>query len=65
MDPVDEIEDGEECMEVDPFEMIVGMLQTEEGESLADVLKGISKQLETLNKLMVKSVAAQLKNNAE
>jgi len=62
MDPVDEIED---CEEVDPFEMIVGMLQTEEGESLADVLKGISKQLETLNKLMVKSVAAQLKNNAE
>ena len=65
MEPVDEIEDCEEGMEVDPFEMIVGMLQTEEGESLADVLKGISKQLETLNKLMVKSVAAQLKNSAE
>ena len=55
-------EDGE--FEVDPFEMILGCLQTEDGESLTDVMKGISKNLETLNKLMVKLVASrtQLKN---
>ncbi len=53
-------------MEIDPFEMVVGCLQTEEGETLADVMKGISKQLDTLNKLMVKLVAAhQLKNSGE
>lgn len=55
----------EEMMEIDPFEMVVGCLQTEEGETLADVMKGVSKQLETLNKLIVKLVAAQLKNSSE
>jgi hypothetical protein len=60
-----EHEQDDEMMEIDPFEMMAGMLQTEEGETIADVLKGVSKQLETLNKLMVKLVAAQLKNNAE
>ena len=59
-------DEEEDMMEVDPFEMVVGCLQTEEGETLADVMKGVSKQLETLNKLMVKLVAAhQLKNSGE
>jgi hypothetical protein len=59
MEDIDEDEFG-----VDPLEMVLGCLQTEDGESLTDVMKGISKSLETLNKLMVKLVAsrAQLKN---
>lgn len=50
-------EEDEGLMEIDPFEMVVGNLQTEEGESIADLLKVISTQLEQHNKLMVKLVA--------
>jgi hypothetical protein len=60
----EDIDEDEEGFEMDPFEMVLGCLQTEEGESLTDVMKGISKNLETLNKLMVKLIASrtQLKN---
>jgi hypothetical protein len=60
----EDIDEDEDEFGVDPFEMVLGCLQTEDGESLTDVMKGISKSLETLNKLMVKLVASrtQLKN---
>jgi hypothetical protein len=62
--PEIEHEDEDDMQEVDPFELVLGCLQTEDGESIADVMKGVSKSLDTLNKLMVKLVAAktQLKN---
>lgn len=60
----DNEEEEEDGYDMDPFEMVLGCLQTEDGESLTEVMKGISKNLETLNKLMVKLVASrsQLKN---
>lgn len=60
IEPVEE-EPDEGLMEIDPFEMVVGSLQTEEGESIADLLKAIAGQLETHNKLMVKLVALATK----
>lgn len=57
--PEEEEQDG--MMEIDPFEMVVGSLQTEEGESIADLLKAIAGQLESHNKLMVKLVALATK----
>ena len=58
-EPIEEEEDDDQEFEVDPFEMVLGCLQTEDGESLAEVMKGISKNLETLNKLMVKLIVAK------
>lgn len=60
--PVPEDEEQDEgMMEVDPFEMVVGSLQTDEGESIADLLKVIAGHLENHNKLMVKLVALATK----
>lgn len=59
--PEDDQDQDEGMMEIDPFEMVVGSLQTEEGESIADLLKAIAGQLESHNKLMVKLVALATK----
>lgn len=59
IEPIDEESEG--MMEIDPFAMVAGALQTEEGETLVDILKSIATQLETHNKLMVKLVALATK----
>lgn len=55
------VPEDDEMVEIDPFEMVVGSLQTEDGESIADLLKVIATQLEQHNKLMVKLVAVATK----
>ena len=48
----------EEEMGVDPVEYRASMLQTEEGETIPDILKSLVQQLETQNKILVKIVSA-------
>lgn len=48
----------EEEMGVDPVEYLASMLQTEEGETIPDILKSLVQQLETQNKILVKIVSA-------
>lgn len=55
------VPEDDEMVEIDPFEMVVGSLQTEDGESIADLLKIIATQIEQHNKLMVKLVAVATK----
>jgi len=50
----------DEMMEegVDPIEYLASMLQTEEGETIPDILKSLVQQLEMQNKILVKIVSA-------
>ena len=43
---------------VDPIEYLASMLQTEEGETIPDILKSLVQQLEMQNKILVKIVSA-------
>lgn len=52
-----DLEDDEE-MGMDPIEYIGSLLQTEEGENLAEVVNKLAKHLEMQNKLLVKIVTA-------
>jgi hypothetical protein len=52
-----DLEDDEE-MGVDPIEYIGSLLQTDEGENLAEVVNKVAKHLEMQNKLLVKIVTA-------
>jgi hypothetical protein len=56
-DAADEIDiDDEEGM--DPVEYLGSLLQTEEGEPLAEVVKTIARHLENQNKLLIKLISA-------
>lgn len=52
-----DLEDDEE-MGMDPIEYIGSLLQTEDGENLAEVVNKLAKHLEMQNKLLVKIVTA-------
>lgn len=55
----EEIEmDDDDEMGMDPIEYIGSLLQTDEGENLADVVNKLAKHLEMQNKLLVKIVTA-------
>ena len=55
-DHEEDIDSDEECL--DPIEYLGSLLQTEEGENIADVLKQVAKHLENQNKLLIKIVSA-------
>jgi len=48
----------EEPEEVDAIGYIGSLLQTEDGETIPDVLKALVQQLETQNKILVKIISA-------
>ena len=52
--------DHEEDMEegVDPIEYLGSLLQTDEGETIPDVLKSLVQQLEAQNKILIKIMSA-------
>lgn len=54
----EEIDLDDDEMGMDPIEYIGSLLQTDEGENIAEVMGKISKHLETQNKLLVKIVTA-------
>lgn len=55
-DHEEDIDSDEEGL--DPIEYLGSLLQTEEGENIADVLKQVAKHLENQNKLLIKIVSA-------
>jgi hypothetical protein len=50
--------DHEEEEGMDPIEYLGSLLQTDEGETIPDVIKALVHQLETQNKILVKIVSA-------
>jgi ribosomal 50S subunit-associated protein YjgA (DUF615 family) len=51
----------EELEEVEPIEYIGSLLQTEDGETIPDVLKMLCQHLENQNKVLVKILTAMKK----
>lgn len=54
----------EDIEEVDPIEYIGSLLQTEDGETIPDVLKMLCQHLENQNKVLVKILTAMKKESA-
>ena len=54
---VEEEIDMDEDDGVDPFEYLGSMLQTDEGESITNVLNKISSHIENQNKILIKIVS--------
>lgn len=52
-DHEDDIEEG-----VDPIEYLGSLLQTEDGETIPDILKSLVQQLEAQNKILIKIITA-------
>jgi len=52
-DHEEDIEEG-----VDPIEYLGSLLQTDEGETIPDVLKSLVQQLEAQNKILIKIITA-------